>query len=55
MLAPGAGRDDVTADDMAAAAEKNAETGKNAAKQQIVDVICPHCQETFGLDRKAIV
>jgi hypothetical protein len=37
--------------------EKTADMEKGrieGAKQDLVEVTCPHCGETFGVDRKAI-
>lgn len=55
ILNPQSGRDDVTDADVAKAGDKLHGTIKDNAKKDIVDVICPHCGEEYGLARDALV
>jgi ParB-like chromosome segregation protein Spo0J len=47
LLAPGR----VTDEQVAAAQRRIAEHHRNAANQDLIDVMCPHCGESFKIDR----
>ena len=53
-LNPEKGSNEVDGDDVSKADQKLKGTIVDGAKQDIVDVICPHCGEGYGLSRSAL-
>ncbi|MGE0698102.1 MAG: hypothetical protein AB7O57_03325 [Hyphomicrobiaceae bacterium] len=49
------GGDAVTSGDVDEAGQRMRSEAANAGKQDVVDVICPHCGKEFGLQRRETV